>query len=122
MRPARRTDQSGRARGAKEGRAWRRDRSIRRRGRPGPAPTPDTTTLIANVIPFQDPAGGPNFSKFARDARYDLNIDNDGDSLPDLTYRFRFHDRLKNPNTFLYNAGPVTGLDEPDLTSPRPTT
>ncbi|MGW5416689.1 DUF4331 domain-containing protein [Actinomadura geliboluensis] len=76
---------------------------------------PDTTTLIANFIPFQDPAGGPNFYKFARDARYDLNIDNDGDSLPDLTYRFRFHDRLKNPNTFLYNTGPVTSLDDPDL-------
>jgi hypothetical protein len=76
---------------------------------------PDTTTLIANFIPFQDPAGGPNFYKFARDARYDLNIDNDGDSLPDLTYRFRFHDRLRNPDTFLYNTGPVTSLDDPDL-------
>ncbi|QKW37697.1 DUF4331 domain-containing protein [Actinomadura sp. NAK00032] len=76
---------------------------------------PDTTTLIANFLPFQDPAGGPNFFKFARDARYDLNIDNDGDSLPDLTYRFRFHDRLKNANTFLYNTGPVTSLDDPDL-------
>ncbi|MFB4308843.1 DUF4331 domain-containing protein [Actinomadura sp. GTD37] len=76
---------------------------------------PDTTTLIANFIPFQDPAGGPNFFKFARDARYDLNVDNDGDSLPDLTYRFQFHDRLKNGNTFLYNTGPVTSLDDPDL-------
>ncbi|MCQ0014638.1 DUF4331 domain-containing protein [Actinomadura madurae] len=76
---------------------------------------PDTTTLIANFIPFEDPAGGPNFYKFARDARYELNVDNDGDSLPDLTYRFRFHDRLKNANTFLYNTGPVTSLDDPDL-------
>jgi hypothetical protein len=76
---------------------------------------PDTTTLIANFIPFEDPAGGPNFYKFARDARYDLNVDNDGDSLPDLTYRFSFHDRLKNDRTFLYNTGPVTSLDDPDL-------
>ncbi|WP_433473166.1 DUF4331 domain-containing protein [Spirillospora sp. CA-142024] len=76
---------------------------------------PDTTTLIANFIPFEDPAGGPNFYKFARDARYDLNVDNDGDSLPDLTFRFEFHDRLKNGNTFLYNTGPVTSLDDPDL-------
>ncbi len=30
---------------------------------------PDTTTLIANWIPFEDPAGGPNFYKFATDAR-----------------------------------------------------
>ncbi|MEU8804867.1 DUF4331 domain-containing protein [Spirillospora sp. NPDC048819] len=76
---------------------------------------PDTTTLIANFIPLQEPAGGPNFYKFARDARYDLNVDNDGDSLADLTYRFEFHDQLKNENTFLYNTGPVTSLDDPDL-------
>ena len=30
---------------------------------------PDTTTLIANWIPFEEPAGGPNFYKFATDAR-----------------------------------------------------
>ncbi|GAA0564642.1 DUF4331 domain-containing protein [Actinomadura livida] len=76
---------------------------------------PDTTTLIANFIPLQEPAGGPTFYKFARDAAYDLNIDNNGDSLADLTYRFEFHDRLKNDKTFLYNTGPVTSLDDPDL-------
>ncbi|WP_243725877.1 DUF4331 domain-containing protein [Actinomadura rubrisoli] len=76
---------------------------------------PDTTTLIANFLPFQEPAGGPNFYKFARDARYDINVDNDGDALPDLTYRFQFRDRLKDGNTFLYNTGPVTSLDDPDL-------
>ncbi|GAA4237365.1 DUF4331 domain-containing protein [Actinomadura meridiana] len=76
---------------------------------------PDTTTLIANFIPFSDPAGGPNFYRFANDARYDLNVDNDGDSQPDLIYRFQFRDRLKNDNTFLYNTGPVTSLDDPDL-------
>lgn len=76
---------------------------------------PDTTTLIANFIPFQEPAGGPNFYKFAQDAQYDINVDNDGDAVPDLTYRFQFHDRLKNENTFLYNTGPVTSLKDPDL-------
>lgn len=76
---------------------------------------PDTTTLVANFIPFEDPAGGPNFYKFARDARYDFNVDNNGDAQPDLIYRFEFHDFLKNGNTFLYNTGPVTSLDDPDL-------
>ncbi|MFI0407714.1 DUF4331 domain-containing protein [Actinomadura sp. 3N508] len=76
---------------------------------------PDTTTLIANFIPFEDPAGGPNFYKFARDARYDFNVDNNGDAQPDLIYRFEFNDFLKNGNTFLYNTGPVTSLDDPDL-------
>ena len=76
---------------------------------------PDTTTLVANFLPFQEPAGGPNFYKFAQDARYDINVDSDGDARPDLTFRFVFRDRLRNGNTFLYNTGPVTSLDDPDL-------
>jgi Domain of unknown function (DUF4331) len=76
---------------------------------------PDTTTLVANWIPFEDPAGGPNFYKFATDARYDINIDTDGQGGADLTYRWTFKDRVRNGNTFLYNTGPVTSLDDPDL-------
>src|SRR5213592_4399314 len=60
---------------------------------------PDTTTLIANWIPFEDPAGGPNFYKFATDARYDINIDGDGDSQTDITYRWTFQDHYRSKNT-----------------------
>ena len=45
---------------------------------------PATVTLIANWIPFEEPAGGPNFYPFATDARYNINIDNDGDAKPDV--------------------------------------
>ncbi|MGI8335598.1 DUF4331 domain-containing protein [Actinomadura scrupuli] len=76
---------------------------------------PDTTTLVANWIPFEDPAGGPNFYKFATDARYDINIDSDGDSQTDLTYRWTFKDNYRNQKTFLYNTGPVKSLDDPNL-------
>ncbi len=76
---------------------------------------PDTTTLIANWIPFEEPAGGPNFYKFATDARYDINIDTDGEGGADLTYRWTFKDRYRNGNTFLYNTGPVTSLHDKDL-------
>ena len=76
---------------------------------------PDTTTLVANWIPFEDPAGGPNFYKFATDAKYDVNIDNDGDAKADLTYRWTFKDHYRNGNTFLYNTGPVTSLNDKDL-------
>jgi hypothetical protein len=76
---------------------------------------PDTTTLVANWLPFEDPAGGPNFYKFATDARYDINIDSDGDSQTDLTYRWTFKDHYKNKNTFLYNTGPVKSLNDPNL-------
>jgi hypothetical protein len=47
-------------------------------------------TLIANFIPFQDPFGGPNFFFFGDDVRYDINVDNDGDAVADITYEFRF--------------------------------
>jgi hypothetical protein len=76
---------------------------------------PDNTTLVANWLPFEDPAGGPNFYKFASDARYDINIDNDGDSQIDLTYRWTFKDHYKSKNTFLYNTGAVKSLNDPNL-------
>jgi hypothetical protein len=76
---------------------------------------PSTVTLVANWIPFEAPAGGPNFFPFAENTRYDVNIDNDGDAVPDLTYRWTFRNSYRNTNTFLYNTGPVTSLDDPDL-------
>jgi hypothetical protein len=77
---------------------------------------PDTVTLIANWYPFEEPNGGPNFYPWATDAHYDVNIDNNGDAKADLTYRwdFRTDDRRGN-GTFLYNNGPVTSLDDPNL-------
>ncbi|MFI8189053.1 DUF4331 domain-containing protein [Streptomyces sp. NPDC085946] len=76
---------------------------------------PDTTTVIANWAPLQEPAGGPNFFPFAEDAQYDLHIDNDGDAQGDLVFRYTFRTHVKNGRTFLYNTGPVTSLDDPDL-------
>ncbi len=76
---------------------------------------PDTTTLIANWIPFEEPAGGPNFYPFANDAHYYINIDNDGDAKPDIEYRWKFSGGFQNENTFLYNTGPVQSLDDPTL-------
>ncbi|MET7368198.1 DUF4331 domain-containing protein [Streptomyces sp. NPDC005566] len=76
---------------------------------------PDTTTLVANWLPFQEPAGGPNFYTFAGDARYDIHVDSDGDAQDDLLYRFTFKDHRKNENTFLYNTGAVESLADPDL-------
>jgi hypothetical protein len=76
---------------------------------------PDTVTIIANFIPFEDPAGGPNYYRFDPTARYEIHIDNDGDARDDVTYRFRFKTTVSNPNTFLYNTGPITFQDDPDL-------
>ena len=73
-----------------------------------------TVTLIANYVPLQEPAGGPNFYEFGDDVRYEIHIDNNGDGEPDVTYRFQFQTQLRNPDTFLYNTGPILSLDSPN--------
>jgi Domain of unknown function (DUF4331) len=75
---------------------------------------PGTVTLIANYVPLQEPAGGPNFYEFGDDVRYEIHIDNNGDGQPDVTYRFQFQTQLRNPGTFLYNTGPILSLDSPN--------
>jgi hypothetical protein len=76
---------------------------------------PDTVTLVANYIPLEEPAGGPNFAKFDDSVLYEVKVDNDGDADEDISYQFRFSTTVANGNTFLYNTGPVTSLDDPDL-------
>ena len=75
---------------------------------------PDTVTLIASFIPFEDPAGGPNFFRFGDNVLYELKIDNNADGVEDITYQFRFTSQTTNPNTFLYNTGPIKSLDDPN--------
>ncbi|MBA3758366.1 DUF4331 domain-containing protein [Candidatus Saccharibacteria bacterium] len=74
---------------------------------------PETTTLIANYLPFQNPPGGPNFYSFDDNVLYDINIDNNGDAVPDITYQYKFTTTTQNPKTFLYNTGPIKSLDDP---------
>ena len=75
---------------------------------------PNTVTIIANYIPLEAPAGGPNFAKFGDDVLYEIHIDNNGDSKSDLDYQFTFKSTVQNPNTFLYNTGPITSLTDSD--------
>jgi hypothetical protein len=75
---------------------------------------PSTVTIVANFIPGQAPAGGPNFYEFGDDVLYEINIDNNGDGKDDITYSFQFETEVGNPNTFLYNTGPITSLDSTD--------
>src|SRR6267154_1296273 len=71
---------------------------------------PSTVTLIANYIPLQEPAGGPNFYEFGDDVLYEIHIDNDGDGQADISYQFRFSTTVRDPGTFLYNTGQITSL------------
>ena len=90
-------------------------------------------TLIANYNPLQDPYGGPNYFSMSRDALYEIHIDNNGDSVEDLTFQFRFSDKLGGTNNTgitlpigpagdkkdvavpLKNVGGVTAADSPTL-------
>jgi Domain of unknown function (DUF4331) len=75
----------------------------------------DAITIASNWIPGQVPANGPNFFRFDDRARYYNNIDNNGDGVADIKYRFTFDTKTRNPNSFLY-AGPGTqDFDDPGL-------
>lgn len=81
--------------------------------------TPDNEehalTVVGNWIPFEDPAGGPNFYRFDDRARYYLNVDNTGDGKYDVRYRFTFRTHTRNANSFLYATPTVTSIDDPQL-------
>ena len=80
---------------------------------------PTTVTLIANYIPLQAPDSGPNFYEFDDRALYEIHISNHGDAQPDITYQFRFHTVIRNPNTFLYNTGPINSISSPAWNRPQ---
>ncbi|MGH4027067.1 MAG: DUF4331 domain-containing protein [Pseudonocardiaceae bacterium] len=78
---------------------------------------PDTVTFVANWFPMEQPNGGPNFFPWATDTHHDINIDNDGDGTADVIYRWDFStdDRRFQADTYQYNNGPVTSLQDENL-------
>ena len=71
--------------------------------------SPDDTnkvTFVANYIPLEAAASGPNFPSFDDTVLYEIKIDNTGDGKDDIGYQFRFTTKTRNPDTFLYNTGP----------------
>jgi hypothetical protein len=76
--------------------------------------SPDKVTLISNFIPLQLPASGPNFWKFDDNVLYEIMVDNDGDAVEDITFQFRFRTETRNLDTFLYNTGPITSIEDTD--------
>ena len=71
--------------------------------------TPDddgTVTIVANYIPLSHPDGGPNYTHFAENVRYEIHIKNQtsagplGTATDDITYRFEFERVNEDPTTF----------------------
>ena len=61
---------------------------------------PGALTVVANWIPGEVPANGPNFFRFDDRARYYVHLDNTGDGRQDVSYRFEFDSRV-NPDSYL---------------------
>ena len=78
---------------------------------------PDAFTVVANWVPFEDPAGGPNFYKFDPKARYYINVDNTGDGKYDVRYRFTFRDFREEAgkDSFLYAFPGVASITDDKL-------
>src|SRR3954466_15321333 len=79
------------------------------------ADAPNALTIVANWIPFEDPAGGPNFYRFDDRAAYYLNVDNTGDGRYDIRYRVKFKTTARNPEPFLHALPGVSSVNDPKL-------
>jgi Domain of unknown function (DUF4331) len=81
-------------------------------------------TMVADYLPLQDPYGGPNYFALDPAALYEIHVDSDGDAKEDVTFQFRFTNKLANNNQGiqlgiggaqvpvpLKNVGPVSAGD-----------
>jgi hypothetical protein len=75
---------------------------------------PNTVTIIANYVPLEQPAGGPNFASFGDDVRYEIKVDNNGDGEEDVTYRFRFKTTTREPEHLPLQHRPIDTLSDSD--------
>lgn len=84
----------------------------------------DYVTLIANYQPLQGPYGGPNYFSMDPNALYEIHVDNDGDAEEDITFQFRFKNKLNNValpigsqsvQIPLIQAGGVSNVNDPNL-------
>ena len=57
----------------------------------------NTVTLVANYIPLEAPASGPNFPSFDDSVLYEIKIDNNGDGRDDIALPVPVHDADEEP-------------------------
>jgi hypothetical protein len=50
---------------------------------------------------------------------YQIHVSNRGKAEPDVSYRFRFHTKIRNKKSFLYNTGPITHIADPTWNRPQ---
>ena len=71
---------------------------------------PDRVTMILNVDPLLEPANGPNYFPFDPNVTYVMNIDNNHDGVPDITFIFKFKTEIRLPGVFTGFVGGLAGI------------
>ena len=78
---------------------------------------PGNVVFILNVIPVQEPSGGPNYFNFGDDVLYRINVDTNADGKEDIVYEIRFKTEIRGPLASLQlplasvALPPITALD-----------
>lgn len=80
---------------------------------------PGKVTMILNVDPLLEPSNGPNYHPFDPEILYTINVDNNHDAKPDVSFEFRFKSEIRLPKVFTGFVGAGTGLAAPS-SSPSP--
>src|SRR5215211_2970165 len=85
----------------------------------------DKVDLIMDVIPFEEPSGGPNYYNFDPSVAYTFHVDNDKDGdAGDVEFQFRFTNEIRGavnslglPFSYVGGVPPATGAVIPPITS-----
>src|ERR1700691_4042051 len=70
---------------------------------------PASITMILNTNPFLDPANGPNWGLFDPDILYEIKIDNTQTGKDNISFQFRFQQKITDPGLYTGLAGFGTG-------------
>ena len=85
----------------------------------------DKVDLIMDVIPFEEPSGGPNYYNFDPSVLYTFHVDNNKDGkADDVTFELRFTSEIRGavgslglPLAYVGGVPPATGSVIPPITS-----
>lgn len=80
---------------------------------------PSKVTFLLNVDPLLEPGNGPNYFPFDDNVLYAIDIDNNNDALPHISFQFQFHTEIRAPGVFTAFVGAGAGISAP-ANSPPP--
>src|SRR5207342_3194256 len=85
----------------------------------------DKVDLIMDVIPFEEPSGGPNYYNFDPSVAYTFHVDNNKDGkADDVEFKLRFTNEIRGavnslglPLSYVRGVPPATGAVITPITS-----